>query len=186
VRGASDHPVDPGVESASNSGAAPAIDRESAIDPESDEDTSAPMSPSQPGATPVGGYESSDSATIALRSEPASVALARRFARSWMGPRAESSIVDDLVLVVSELVTNAVRHSSLAMLGISRTDGCVRVEVDDEDGGDPTLTPDPHAGASSGRGLLIIEQLVTRWGWNRLPGGGKRVWCELCPDAARA
>jgi anti-sigma regulatory factor (Ser/Thr protein kinase) len=175
VRGASDHPVDPGVESTWNSGAAPAIDRESAIDPEPDED-----------ATPSSGYDAGEPATIALRSEAASVGLARRFVRSWMGPRAAASFVEDLALVVSELVTNAVRHSSLAMLGISRTDGCVRVEVDDEDGGDPTVTADPDAGASSGRGLLIIEQLVTRWGWNRLPGGGKRVWCELCADAARA
>jgi anti-sigma regulatory factor (Ser/Thr protein kinase) len=95
-------------------------------------------------------------------------------------------MVEDLVLVVSELVTNAVRHSTLAMLGISRIGVCVRVEVDDEDGGDPTPTVDPEAGASSGRGLLIIEQLVTRWGWNRLPSGGKRVWCELCPDGARS
>lgn len=132
-----------------------------------------------------GGFETGEVASMALRSEPASVGLARRFVRSWLGAAATSPLGEDLQLVASELVTNAVRHSVLSALRLSRRERCVRLEVDDEGGGVPTPPTRPEPTAASGRGLLIVERVVTRWGWKRLPGGGKRVWCELCTTSSR-
>jgi len=117
---------------------------------------------------------------IALRSEPASVRLARRFVDTWLGDDADGHLAEDLQLVTSELVTNAIRHSSLVGLRLSRRDGCVVLEVDDDGGGPPVLADDMSTTAVSGRGLLIVERVSDRWGWRRMADGGKRVWCELC------
>jgi anti-sigma regulatory factor (Ser/Thr protein kinase) len=130
------------------------------------------------------GYGAAESATLALRSEPSSVRLARRFVDRWLGASAASRFGEDVQLVTSELVTNAVRHSSLVGLRLSRRGDCVLLEVDDDGGrGVPEMIEPVSLTAPSGRGLLIVDRLVQRWGWRRLPGGGKRVWCELCDPA---
>jgi two-component sensor histidine kinase len=101
--------------------------------------------------------------------------------RSLLGDAAGSRFGEDLVLVVSELVTNAIRHSRLSEIHL-RCDGeRVRVEVDDEDGGEPRPVAAVAPGAATGRGLRIVEDLVTDWGWTRLGDGRKRVWCEMSP-----
>ncbi|MGH9116645.1 MAG: ATP-binding protein [Acidimicrobiales bacterium] len=132
-----------------------------------------------------GGYEDGQPAALALRSEPASARLARRFVDRWLGDASGSRVGDDLQLVTSELVTNAVRHSSLTGLRISRDGDCVLLEVDDEGGGEPVIADRGAPTALSGRGLVIVDRLVHRWGWLRLPDGGKRVWCALCPALSR-
>ncbi|MGH9243159.1 MAG: ATP-binding protein [Acidimicrobiales bacterium] len=120
-----------------------------------------------------------ETATITLRSHPASVRLARRFVWSWLGQRGTTRIGEDLQLVASELVTNAVRHSVLSAVHISRRGDAIRLEVDDQGGGKPRLLPLADPTAASGRGLRIVERLASSWGVDRLPTGGKRVWCEL-------
>ena len=126
------------------------------------------------------GYVSGQPASLALRSEPASVRLARRFVAQWLGAVGQSRLGDDLQLVTSELVTNAVRHSALAGVRLSRDGDCVVLEVDDAGHGEPEIADHVSVTAPSGRGLLIVDRLVTRWGWRHLPEGGKRVWCRLC------
>jgi anti-sigma regulatory factor (Ser/Thr protein kinase) len=83
-----------------------------------------------------------------------SVAAARRFPRSALdGQQATST--DDAVLMISELVTNAVRHAhTLLRVMLSIADQTLRVEVSDDD---PTLAmvPDPGQHATSGRGLPV-------------------------------
>jgi anti-sigma regulatory factor (Ser/Thr protein kinase) len=126
------------------------------------------------------GFVSGHPASLALRSEPASVRLARRFVDHWLGPAGQIRFGEDLQLVTSELVTNAVRHSALAGVRLSRDGDCVVLEVDDAGHGEPEVADNVSLTAPSGRGLVIVDQLVTRWGWRHLPEGGKRVWCRLC------
>jgi anti-sigma regulatory factor (Ser/Thr protein kinase) len=90
---------------------------------------------------------------------------------------------ETVVLLVSELVSNAVQHggphgpdSSLGLM-IEQHSGGVRVEVTDAGSGDPC----PGGGAidrPSGRGLFLVEALASRWGFNRM-AVGKTVWFEL-------
>jgi anti-sigma regulatory factor (Ser/Thr protein kinase) len=123
--------------------------------------------------------------------EPAEVGRARRWVRAQLGqgqPCLDESQTDTLVLLVSELVTNAVVHTGRpAVLHLSaHGSACtvpapvpvpVRLEVVD----DSSRAPLPRrAGGedTGGRGLELVELLADRWGWQR-EGDGKRVWCEL-------
>ena len=83
---------------------------------------------------------------------------------------------DDAVLLVSEIFSNSVRHSSSDLPGetvtvtVTACAGVVRVEVTDRSGpGVPELRP---AGddAEGGRGLGLVAGLATRWGWRRRGG----------------
>jgi anti-sigma regulatory factor (Ser/Thr protein kinase) len=132
-------------------------------------------------ALEVAGFPTGTAAHWSIPSEPASVGQARRFLRNWLGDVANSRFGEDLELVVSELVTNAIRHSRLLSLHLSRRGERVRVEVDDENGDEPRLDSAVPPEAPSGRGLNIVARLATTWGWSPLSDGGKRVWCELSP-----
>ena len=91
----------------------------------------------------------------------------------WGGPRA-----DDIAIVTSELVTNALVHaSSQVRLAVERRDDCVRVEVADGSAVEP-IVREVEGGATTGRGLRIVEQLVDRWGVEA-DGDGKLVWVEV-------
>jgi serine phosphatase RsbU (regulator of sigma subunit)/anti-sigma regulatory factor (Ser/Thr protein kinase) len=85
---------------------------------------------------------------------------------------------EDIVLVVSELVTNAILHGESAQqLRLRRTSRRVVVEVFDNGRRMPhTRSPDPDA--ETGRGLHLVTRLADRWG-ARPVHGGKAVWCEF-------
>jgi anti-sigma regulatory factor (Ser/Thr protein kinase) len=94
---------------------------------------------------------------------------------------------DTVVLLVSELVSNAVQHGgphgpdSTLCLEVETRPDRVRVGVTDAGAGEPR----PGNGAidrSSGRGLLLVEALASSWGCDRLPVG-KTVWFELLTPA---
>ena len=96
-------------------------------------------------------------------------------ARAWTAaqlPPLPSHIAEDALLLVSELVTNAVRHGRPAIeitLGI--TPERVRVEV--RDGGDalPVVpSGQPSIDRPTGRGLLIVAATASDWGIERSPG----------------
>jgi anti-sigma regulatory factor (Ser/Thr protein kinase) len=92
--------------------------------------------------------------------------------------------VDDAVVLVSELVTNAVLHTSQAAeLRVLRRVGAdtIRIEVRDHDPVAPR--PSESAGAHGGYGLRIVAAIADRWGHSTLLDG-KVVWFEL--DAGRA
>ena len=103
------------------------------------------------------------------------VALARRFAEEVLGGVA-TDVVLEVMLMVSELATNAVVHAGTTFsLGIERTDGWVRVEVMDGGSGDVQVLA-PSKGDSQGRGLQLVELLSDRWGTTPLAEAGKVVW----------
>ncbi len=83
-------------------------------------------------------------------------------------------------LLVSELVTNAVRYGgSRAVLEAHLPGGCLRVSVADDNPDLPVVGAEPDLTAESGRGVLLVSTLASRWGVERLGSGGKAVWFEL-------
>ncbi|MFH8383576.1 ATP-binding protein [Kitasatospora sp. NPDC018058] len=137
---------------------------------------------------------------LAVQADPAEVGRARRWVRSRLlnhGVEPDAPMAETVVLVVSELVTNAVVHTgcpAVLRLCLPMSDdaaqpgpvGPLRVEVADAS----RTAPAPrHAGAdedaTNGRGLELVELLCERWGWYP-DGSGKRVWCEIGADARPA
>ncbi|GAA3392454.1 ATP-binding protein [Streptomyces roseoviridis] len=113
--------------------------------------------------------------------DPAEVGRARRWARSRLagsGIGDDEPLADTLVLLISELVTNAVVHTGCpAVLRMLFGGGGVRVEVADTSDRPPT--PRHAAGEdTNGRGLELVDGLADRWGWQR-EGAGKSIWCEV-------
>jgi anti-sigma regulatory factor (Ser/Thr protein kinase) len=94
--------------------------------------------------------------------------------RSWRVP----VDADSAVLLTSELVTNALRHSSgTVVVDISCSFGQLRVEVHDSSGSMP-IQADPDDDGETGRGLLIVETLSAEWGFYRT-SIGKAVYFVL-------
>jgi anti-sigma regulatory factor (Ser/Thr protein kinase) len=86
--------------------------------------------------------------------------------------------LDTILLLTSELVTNAVRHGSGPVtLHLSGGVHGLQVEVDDDGAGQPVLL-DPDALTTGGRGLHLVDALSTRWGVDR-HALGKTVWFRL-------
>jgi anti-sigma regulatory factor (Ser/Thr protein kinase) len=84
-------------------------------------------------------------------------------------------------IVVSELVTNAVRHAGGALvLRMAARDGHVVVSVADGSATYPRRREPDHTG---GRGLGLVEALSIRWG-TQDHQGGKLVWAQLAAPAA--
>lgn len=113
--------------------------------------------------------------------------LTREALRDWFGPvdGAREVLVEDILLLVSEVVTNAYTHGGRPYeLRLDGVGGRLWVQVSDTS----PVRPRPHgphiASRSSGHGLYLLERLSTSWGW--LPrGGGKAVWFEVVvPDAS--
>lgn len=126
------------------------------------------------------GAEARTEAMLRLPPEQASAAAARRFVREVCTNWGCEHTLDEALVVVSELVTNAVVHAqSSCDLRISRRDGAVRIDVRDEGAG----SPDPHVAAEEdehGRGLFLISAMSRAWGVEPADDGvGKSIWAEL-------
>jgi anti-sigma regulatory factor (Ser/Thr protein kinase) len=114
-----------------------------------------------------------------LPGSSAAPAIARRLVADILGSY-PTGLVDDALVLTSELVSNAVRHGRGDIeLRIHADTDTVRVEV--SDGNDEPPRPSAEQGlAENGRGLLIVAALATAWGTRPRPDGfGKTVWFEL-------
>ncbi|KAA9381380.1 ATP-binding protein [Microbispora cellulosiformans] len=115
-----------------------------------------------------------------------SVPEARKWARGLLGERVAAPVLDDVVLLLSEVVTNAVTHSGSGRdedgrvaVRVTCDSGGVRVEV--RDGGSATGAPvvrAPDIEAVGGRGLWLVDGLATAWGTWR-DDAGATVWFRV-------
>jgi len=123
--------------------------------------------------------------------QPASVPPLRLHARKVLHGWGLAALADTAELLVSELVTNAIRASQQAGLAVIRlllmpAGAGVRIQVWDSAPGQPAWQQDQPADAESGRGLLLVELLSDRSGTYRAAGGGKVVWCLVTDPASGA
>ena len=110
---------------------------------------------------------------------------ASRLALAGLEDRLDPNVVFDIRLLVSELVTNCVKHARVGpeesiMLHVEIREDDVRVSVVDEGPGfEPPSTPVSEAAAEAGSGwcLFLVDQLATSWGVER--HGGATVWFEV-------
>jgi anti-sigma regulatory factor (Ser/Thr protein kinase) len=103
---------------------------------------------------------------------------ARRFVSGTLRGWECTPLIDAAVLLVNELVTNALVHArSRVEVLIRLLPGGLRVEVRDHSTRPPRLQT-PMDDATSGRGLWLVDQMADTWGVEPAPGG-KRVWFEL-------
>jgi anti-sigma regulatory factor (Ser/Thr protein kinase) len=130
-------------------------------------------------------------ASCALGTGLASVGTGRSFTRTALRRWGLAELSDQAELVVSELVTNAIRHGLLSArrtideypvgLRLLAQRPFVTCMVTDP-GGRMPLRNAAAADAESGRGLQVVESCSVRWGWQPLPAGGKVVWALLRED----
>lgn len=111
-----------------------------------------------------------------------SAASAARNALLALDERLDGRVLDDIRLLVSELVTNAIRHAEAPSggevgLDVSIESGRVRVEVADPGGGFEPQPRDDEMTRPGGWGLYLVDRIADRWGVvrNRM----NRVWFEL-------
>lgn len=130
---------------------------------------------------------------LRVRHEPSEVSWVRRALRDDLlrDPRTEP-VADDVAVVTSELVGNAVRHGAPLDGGL-----LVRWRIGDEgvvvevvDGGGPAAPSeqrvearDPDPLATCGRGLRIVEELSRRWGTSLDVEGRRTVWAVVAGAA---
>ncbi|MBE4739998.1 MULTISPECIES: ATP-binding protein [Streptomyces] len=126
---------------------------------------------------------------LGFEGESGVVPLARDFTRQalyawgWL-PAAtadQRAAAEDVLLVVSELVTNACLHAGgPAELRIGCDNKVLRIEVADRGTGSPAPRTPHRAGRPGGHGMFIVQRLCLDWGVVRAPGeSGKTVWAEL-------
>ncbi|MFE3827330.1 ATP-binding protein [Streptomyces sp. NPDC059092] len=131
--------------------------------------------------------------TLVLAGASGVVPLARDFTRQalhdwgWL-PAATAdrrAAAEDVLLVVSELVTNACLHAGGPEgLRVAYTAKVLRLEVTDRGTGQPAPRTPHRAGRPGGHGMFIVQRLCLDWGVVRTPGApGKTVWAELSAPA---
>jgi anti-sigma regulatory factor (Ser/Thr protein kinase) len=106
---------------------------------------------------------------------------AARLALSELDSAVESSIAFDIRLLVSELVTNSVKHAGVTeddsiMLDVSRQGEVMRVEVRDSGPGFERPPAAPPDDADEGWGLFLVEQLADEWG---VDSDRRAVWFQI-------
>ena len=119
--------------------------------------------------------------TRSLAFAPEAVSEARRWVVGVADGLLTPAAASDLRLVISEIVTNSLRHgtdSEFIDLAVTPKDAFLCVQVTDDGPGlastPRSMVPDEHGGY----GLFLVEQLTRRWGITR-EGRRTRVWFEL-------
>jgi hypothetical protein len=117
---------------------------------------------------------------LRLSGEPQSAGVARRQVRQVLADHVRPEVLDDVELIASELVANAISTTPRLLVLQLYFDGKtpVRVTVSDPDPALPVMPP-VDLMAEHGRGLQIIEALSSAWGSTRRRPVGKTVWSDI-------
>jgi anti-sigma regulatory factor (Ser/Thr protein kinase) len=126
----------------------------------------------------------SDAVEVQLTLDTQAPAAARSVVADCLGQHVAASEVDDAKLLVTELVTNSVRHSGAAAGGhvvvrVELTPGMLRLEVEDSGRGGMIVPRAADMESTGGFGLNLVQALSERWGVERAAIGGTRVWAQL-------
>ncbi|MCA1712834.1 MAG: SpoIIE family protein phosphatase [Actinobacteria bacterium] len=123
------------------------------------------------------------SATV-LPAHGRSASEARRIIEAAVEEAQLTDLVDEALLLVTELVTNAIVHAGTELELLVSTDGpTLRVEVSDRSpGAIPVVRDQPSETREGGRGIFLLDALATEWGTRHF-GSGKSVWFQLGPSA---
>ncbi|MFH9088571.1 ATP-binding protein [Streptomyces sp. NPDC017673] len=147
------------------------------------------LKPLRQGLPPLDPAAVSDAASCALPARFEAVREARRFTRCTLEQWDVGDRFDDICLVVSELVTNALRHAVPAAPRGGEDHPSVRLHlmrwterlvcaVRDPSHESPAPRDSDDFSAESGRGLFLVDSFADSWGWHPLAGtlDGKVVW----------
>ncbi|MFF5551016.1 ATP-binding protein [Streptomyces olivaceoviridis] len=147
------------------------------------------LKPLRQGLPPLDPAAVSDAASCALPARFEAVREARRFTRCTLEQWDVGDRFDDICLVVSELVTNALRHAVPAAprggavhppvrLHLMRWTERLVCAVRDPSHESPAPRESEDFSAESGRGLFLVDSFADSWGWHPLAGtlDGKVVW----------
>ena len=116
---------------------------------------------------------------LALDPDPRSVPLSRAVVRGALSAGTSAEVLDTALLLVTELVTNAVRHAGTqVLLRVRHAPARLRVEVLDGRAEPPPVAVASAADSEGGRGLALVEALAAAWGCETRRTG-KSVWFEL-------
>ena len=109
---------------------------------------------------------------------PESVKIARRWVASHLNGR-HPGVTDTAELLTSEVVTNAIVHGTGEVcVVLTRQPDSLLIEVTDAGTlGTPTIR-DSGMNGESGRGLMLVDALATKWNTEELPNG-RLVWFQL-------
>ncbi|MFH9038517.1 ATP-binding protein [Streptomyces sp. NPDC017966] len=116
-----------------------------------------------------------------------SAEVARKLVRTALAAWYLDDLTDTAILLVSELVANAVKHTNSRVIRVVITrpsERFVRIGVVDRARVLPKLAKPGDDLLTSGRGLLLVDALAERWGTD-LYRWGKQVWVELMSEPAR-
>ncbi|MHB1987212.1 MAG: ATP-binding protein [Acidimicrobiales bacterium] len=140
----------------------------------------------QPGVLPgMSGVVMLTSERFEAGGRPGSPRAARELVRRAIDDAHWPGDLDAAVLVTSEIVANAFRHTgSIGAVHVLISDSRLRVEAEDFGTGSPRLCAvDPEA--TTGRGMAIVDSLADAWGVQGRAGNGKTVWFEIDSGSPR-
>ena len=116
---------------------------------------------------------------LRLERDASASGRARRAVADWLSSaECSDDVVEEMALVTSELVTNAVIHAASAPhLIVGLHEGRLVLEVHDNTRDAPVVRTGDEGRRAGGYGLRLVEALTHRWGWEST-ATGKRVWVE--------
>jgi anti-sigma regulatory factor (Ser/Thr protein kinase) len=121
---------------------------------------------------------------VRLELDAQAPAAARSLVADCLGQGVAESEVDDARLLVTELVTNSLRHSGASagdhvVVRVELKPGLLRIEVEDSGRGGMIAPRAADMESTGGFGLNLVQALSERWGVERVAIGGTRVWAQL-------
>jgi anti-sigma regulatory factor (Ser/Thr protein kinase) len=129
-------------------------------------------------------YQDTAATSERIAGGPLAASHAREMLNGLLADSTAGEALHDVLLLTTELVTNAVRHAGVDERGsveltVAAARDRVRIAVTDPGG--PTIPEVQHLDPTmpGGMGLFLVDQIASRWGSERAPEGGTRVWFEI-------